>query len=80
MTLEFNKEHEGLDRNLFSGYLGPVNIHEESHIFVNLRCANLFADKVVLYAGAGITQDSEPEKEYRETELKMEAVGRFFVS
>ncbi len=78
ITLEFIKEHEGLDRKLFSGYIGPVNINEESHIFVNLRCANLFADKVVLYAGAGVTQDSEPEKEYRETELKMEAVGRFF--
>jgi isochorismate synthase len=78
ITLEFIKEHEGLDRKLFSGYLGPVNIGEESHIFVNLRCANLFANKVVVYAGAGITQDSEPEKEYRETELKMEAIGRFF--
>jgi isochorismate synthase len=78
VTLEFIKEHEKLDRKLFSGYLGPVNINEESHIFVNLRCANLFADKVILYAGAGVTQDSEPEVEYRETELKMEAVGRFF--
>lgn len=80
VTLEFIKEHENLERKLFSGYLGPVNIHSESHIFVNLRCANLYDTKAVLYAGAGITQDSEPEKEYRETELKMEAVGRFFVS
>ena len=78
ITLEFIKEHEGLERKLFSGYLGPVNIEDESHIFVNLRCANLFANKVVVYAGAGVTKDSEPEKEYRETELKMEAVGRFF--
>lgn len=80
VTLEFIKEHENLERKLFSGYLGPVNIHSESHIFVNLRCANVYNTKAVLYAGAGITQDSEPEKEYRETELKMEAVGRFFVS
>jgi len=79
VTLEFIKEHENIDRKLFAGYLGPVNINSESHIFVNLRCANIFADKIVLYAGAGITKDSEPEKEYKETELKMEAVGRFFV-
>jgi isochorismate synthase len=79
ITLEFIKEHEGLDRKIFSGYIGPVNINSESHIFVNLRCANLFSDKVVLYAGAGVTKDSEPEKEFKETELKMEAVGRFFV-
>ncbi len=78
VTLEFIKEHENLERKLFSGYLGPVNIHSESHIFVNLRCANLWEDRAILYAGAGITQDSEPEKELRETEMKMEAVGRFF--
>jgi isochorismate synthase len=77
VTMEFIHEHENLNRKLFSGYLGPVNIQSESHIFVNLRCANLFAGKAVLYAGAGVTQDSEPEKEFRETELKMEAVGRF---
>ena len=80
VTLEFIKEHEGFDRKLFSGYLGPVNIDGASHIFVNLRCAHLFADKAVLYAGAGVTQDSEPEKEFLETEMKMEAVGRFLVS
>ncbi|HSZ24203.1 MAG TPA: isochorismate synthase [Cytophagaceae bacterium] len=78
VTLAFIKEHENLERKLFSGYLGPVNINSESHIFVNLRCANIFSTKVVLYAGAGITQDSDPEKEYKETEVKMEAVGRFF--
>lgn len=77
ITMEFIHEHENLERKLFSGYLGPVNIDSESHIFVNLRCANLFEGKAILYAGAGVTQDSEPEKEYRETELKMEAVGRF---
>ena len=80
VTLEFINEHEGLDRKLFSGYLGPINIDGASNIFVNLRCANLFADKAVLYAGAGVTQDSEPEKEFLETELKMEAVGNFLRS
>ncbi|HVD96972.1 MAG TPA: chorismate-binding protein [Cytophagaceae bacterium] len=78
VTLEFIKEHESLERKLFSGYLGPVNINSASHIFVNLRCANLYEGKAVLYAGAGVTQDSEAEKEFKETEVKMEAVGRFF--
>jgi isochorismate synthase len=28
----------------------------------------------LLYAGAGVTIDSDPQKEFEETELKMEAI------
>jgi isochorismate synthase len=28
-------------------------------------------DKVTFYAGAGVTEDSKPEKEWQETEMKM---------
>ena len=79
-TLDFIKKHEGFKREFFSGYLGPVNIHHESHIFVNLRCAKLSKGKALLYAGAGIIADSDPEKELAETELKMETIGRFLSS
>jgi isochorismate synthase len=30
----------------------------------------IYTDKAVLYAGAGITADSDPQKEWEETELK----------
>lgn len=63
-------EWEGFDRALYSGYLGPVHVDEATHIFVNLRCMQLFKQKARLYAGAGVTEDSDPEKEYRETEIK----------
>ncbi len=70
-ALLFLKEHEGYDRQFYSGYLGPVNIANESQVFVNLRCMQLFGDTAVLYAGAGVLADSDPEKEWQETELKM---------
>ncbi|MGB3848910.1 MAG: chorismate-binding protein [Tunicatimonas sp.] len=70
-ALAFLREHEHYDRSFFSGYLGPVNVAEASHIFVNLRCAQLLEQRALLYAGAGVTADSEPEKEWQETELKM---------
>lgn len=70
-SLEFIHKHEGYDRQFYSGYLGPVNFHERIDIFVNLRCLQLLPDKAILYAGAGITQDSVPEKEWEETELKL---------
>jgi isochorismate synthase len=70
-SLAFLKEHEGFDRQFYSGYLGPVNLKEESHIYVNLRCMQIFEDKVRIYAGAGVTADSVSETEWMETEMKM---------
>lgn len=76
-ALEFLSLQESFDRSFFAGYLGPVNIHNETAIFVNLRCARLLGDKAILFAGAGITEDSIPEKEWEETELKCDIIGKF---
>jgi isochorismate synthase len=76
-ALEFLSREESFDRSFFAGYLGPVNIQKETAIFVNLRCARLRGDKAILYAGAGITEDSIPEKEWEETELKCDIIGNF---
>jgi isochorismate synthase len=76
-AMKFILEEEKFDRSIFSGFLGPVNIDSESFIYVNLRCARIFSQSAVLYAGAGITQDSEPEKERAETEMKMKTIGDF---
>lgn len=64
------KSIEKHDRKLYSGYLGPVNMPEGSHIYVNLRCMEVLKDEAVLYAGAGVTAYSVPEDEWEETELK----------
>lgn len=68
---KFLLEHEGYAREFYSGFLGPINMNDASHLFVNLRCMQLFADEAWLYAGAGVTADSIPEKEWEETEMKM---------
>lgn len=70
-AMDFIEQYEKYDRQLYSGYLGQVNIAGESNIFVNLRCMQIFDKQAVLYAGAGITQDSNPLKEWKETEIKM---------
>ncbi len=69
-ALAFLAEHEGLDREFFSGYLGPVNMAGSTDIFVNLRCMQISGRMARLYAGAGITEDSIPEKELAETHMK----------
>lgn len=73
-SIDFLKEHEGFDRQLYSGYLGPVNIEEETHLYVNLRCMQLLDAKAVVYAGAGVTVNSNAENEWQETELKCETL------
>ena len=69
-TIDYLSTHEGLNRDFFSGFLGPVNFEQKSNLFVNLRCMQLLNNKAMLYAGAGVTSDSNPEKEFLETESK----------
>jgi isochorismate synthase len=70
-ALKFLKEHEGYDRQYYAGYLGPVNFNSQTNLFVNLRCMQLQDGKALLYAGAGVTVDSDPAEEWIETEMKL---------
>jgi isochorismate synthase len=76
-ALEFLARHEGYDRAYYSGFLGPVNVAAPgvSRLFVNLRCLQLRAHEAILYAGTGLTVDSDPKREWEETEYKMRTVA-----
>lgn len=73
-ALQFIQDHESYDREFYSGFLGPVNVENETHLFVNLRCMKIQNKVATLYAGGGITEDSIPEKEWQETELKCQTM------
>ena len=60
-------------RNFYAGYI-KVETEENVQYFVNLRCAEFFKNAALIYVGGGITAESSPEKEWRETELKSEAI------
>ena len=75
-AFDFLSQNEKFDRSLFAGYIGPVNVEEETSIYVNLRTARLLGKQAILFAGAGVTEDSDPEKEWEETEMKCEIIGR----
>jgi isochorismate synthase len=70
-SLAYIRKAEGYNRSYYSGLAGPVRMHQETHLYVMLRCMQLFDDQLVLYSGAGITAGSDPEKEWQETENKM---------
>ena len=73
-AMQFILENENYDREFYSGYLGPININNASNIFVNLRSMKICQNTAHIYAGAGITEDSDPEKEWNETEIKMKTM------
>lgn len=64
---------EKFPRELYAGYI-KIEAEEMVQYFVNLRCSKLYKDSVHLFVGGGITVQSNPEKEWTETELKSEAV------
>ncbi|MCC6684794.1 MAG: isochorismate synthase [Bacteroidia bacterium] len=66
---------EPLHRLYYSGYLGPVHSDNSFELFVNLRCMQWLEQEIILYAGAGITSDSNPESEWEETQRKMQTIG-----
>lgn len=63
-------------REFYSGFLGPVNVQEENHIFVNLRTMKIQGNEATFYAGCGITEDSNPKKEWYETEMKIDTLAK----
>lgn len=68
------EKFEDSPRKFYAGYI-KVETSETIQYFVNLRCAEIFSDAALIYVGGGITADSIPEKEWRETELKSQAIA-----
>jgi len=77
-AVQLINEFEAHDRKFYTGYLGPVNLDNKTSLYVNLRCMELFNTKANLFAGAGVTAISDPEKEWSETELKFNTLLNIF--
>lgn len=73
-ALQLIGQFEAHNREFYTGFLGPVNHHWKTNLFVNLRCMKITSSKMILFAGGGITQYSIPEKEWEETELKAQTL------
>lgn len=74
----FILENEKYDRTFYTGFLGELNMENQTDLFVNLRCMEIeFASsrnlselamaKAHLFMGCGITKDSVPQKEWEES-------------
>ncbi|WP_456370403.1 anthranilate synthase component I [Geoglobus sp.] len=72
-AIEIIDEIERSKRGVYGGAVGYFS--READFAIAIRMAE-FGKKVRVRAGAGIVADSDPEREYFETERKMEAVLR----
>jgi len=69
-------ENENYDRKYYTGFLGNIDPKRNSHLFVNLRCMELEGSKAHIYVGGGITELSDPQKEWVETTNKSQIMKR----
>lgn len=79
-AIDFILKNEGYNRKYYSGFLGEYNKNNQTDLFVNLRCLEVENDVVNIYVGCGITIDSNPEKEFIETENKSMTMRNVLVS
>jgi isochorismate synthase len=70
-SLDLIYDIEKHDRSYYCGFLGFVNDVSKFNLFINLRCMKISEGNYTLFAGGGITPDSDIEKEWDETNVKM---------
>ncbi|MGJ8513773.1 isochorismate synthase [Carnimonas bestiolae] len=62
---------EGFERELFSGMVGWCDANGDGEWALSLRCALASDNELVLYAGAGTVEGSNPDAEFTETGTKL---------
>lgn len=74
LALDTIHDLEPVARGFYAGAVGWVNEQGEGNWYVAIRCAHVQADRLRLFAGAGIVADSVPELEVAETAAKFKAL------
>jgi isochorismate synthase len=67
-------EHEGYDRGWYASPIGWLGADGDGELCVALRCGIVDRTRATLFAGCGIVADSDPDKEWEESRIKLRAV------
>ncbi|AFY30954.1 isochorismate synthase MenF [Calothrix sp. PCC 7507] len=73
------RRYENFERGLYAAPLGWVDAEGNCEFIVGIRSALIDGDRARLYAGAGIVAGSDPEKEFAEVQLKLQALLKALV-
>ena len=63
----FILKNENYNREFYTGFLGEIHLFNSASVYVNLRCMQVFTEKIKIYIGGGITKESIPINEWQET-------------
>lgn len=76
-AFDFILGHEASDRSYYSGFMGPLDVAPAgTHLYVTLRCMQAVPGGYRLYAGGGLLPESTCQREWAETEAKMDTMRR----
>ena len=70
-ALAWIRAHEDFCRGWYAAPIGWINASGEGEFAVALRSGKFTGKSAGLFAGGGIVADSDPEREFQETELKL---------
>ncbi|MDZ8240167.1 MAG: isochorismate synthase [Nostoc sp. ChiQUE01a] len=73
------RRYESFERGLYAAPLGWIDANGNCEFIVGIRSALIDGDRARLYAGAGIVAGSDPEKEFAEVQLKLQALLKALV-
>lgn len=74
-ALELLDEESDLDRGWYAGPVGWLDRAGDGDVSVAIRSGLVHDREASLFAGCGIVADSEPEREWDESSLKMRVMG-----
>ena len=77
-AVDFIRQNEDYPRGLYAGFTGWIGNRSSAEFCVSIRSALLSKNKLYLFAGCGIVEGSEPDKEYEETNLKLKPILSLF--
>ncbi|AIF44000.1 isochorismate synthase MenF [Virgibacillus sp. SK37] len=69
-SLAFIRENELLDRGWYGAPVGWLDSNGSGEFAVAIRSGLIQDDEASLFAGCGVVKNSDPEKEYEETNIK----------
>ena len=74
VTCQEIKRYESFERGFYAAPLGWIDYNGNSEFIVGIRSALISGNQARLYAGAGIVEGSEPDKELAEIQLKFQGL------
>lgn len=76
-AMEIIRELEGAPRGFYAGSVGYFGLNGNLETAITIRTLHAREGRLSVQAGAGIVQDSDPDREFEETQHKADSILKF---